>query len=236
MIDNWTTLQPWLQPQHLTSEAINAFRIRFNKHSAQVLQINDFWQGDIAEKVGHFLVNEAVYQSVYGLYSVEKHRATAEQWIQAPDIDRFYHYGMLSEGEIKARLSPNLLTFIRLRQFLTTPPFKRYMQAITGFDLVDMERTTVHKMGAEHQLQKHNDTDHGRIIALVFYLSPNWPPCNGGALHIVERNGVTSMVNATFNSMVLFNVKKHAHHYVTPVTDAAAGRYRLTIGTWFSGK
>jgi len=71
-----------------------------------------------------------------------------------------------------------------------------------------------------------------RSIALVMYLSPGWQPSYGGALHMADQTG-ESRIEATFNSIVVFDVQAENTHLVAPIETAAGSTRRLTIGGWY---
>jgi len=82
-------------------------------------------------------------------------------------------------------------------------------------------------------LGPHGDRDAGRRLTFVIYLSPTWKADYGGALHIVWENGACSKIEATFNSLVVFDLTTQKSHYVTDIRSTAGDRSRLTIGGWF---
>ena len=232
-MNHFEPLTAWIQPQHLSLDGVRAHRAAFEGHTAHALHITEFLNVRAAAKIGRFLSQEASYKPTYGLFSAKGHVVSADAWQVATEEDRFFHYGMLGETNPRHRLSPNLLTFMRLRQILATPVFKAYINAITGITLGDMTPTKVHQMGYGHFLKPHDDTAGARRLALIFYLSPGWKAEYGGALNIVEQNGKLTTIEAIFNSFALFDVTKHEQHHVTDVQQRAGNHSRLTIGCWF---
>ena len=226
-------LTAWIQPQHLSTTGIDAHRAAFESHTAQVLHMTDFLKADVATKIARFLSQEANYEPIYALYSAKGHVVSAETWQAADEKDRFFTYGMLGDIDPRLRLSPNLLTYIRLRQTLATSAFKAYVSAVTGLPLGDMTPTKVHQMQVGHYLRPHNDTGGRRRLAFIFYLSPTWKADYGGALHIIENNGQCTKIEVTFNSLVVFDVTKHKEHYVADIQATAGNQSRMTIGGWF---
>ena len=64
----------------------------------------------------------------------------------------------------------------------------------------------------------------------MIYLSPGWQPSYGGALHMLDQTGGDSTIEATFNSIVVFDVQAENEHLVAPIEAAAEDARRLTIG------
>jgi len=52
------------------------------------------------------------------------------------------------------------------------------------------------------------------------------------ALHITGNQDTGSEIEATFNSLAVFDLASHESHYVTPVRDISGDRARLTVGGW----
>jgi Rps23 Pro-64 3,4-dihydroxylase Tpa1-like proline 4-hydroxylase len=65
------------------------------------------------------------------------------------------------------------------------------------------------------------------------YLSPGWSPSFGGALHMADEAGGDTRVEATYNSIVVFDVQAENSHLVAPIEGAAGETRRLTIGGWY---
>lgn len=232
-MNKFEALDQWIQPQHLTAEGIQSYRAAFESHSAKVLQITDFLHENVAGKVSHFLTKEANYEPIYGLYGVKGHAVAADEWYSAAEAKRFYFYNMLGSTNPQQRLSPNLLVFMRLRQTLSGAAFKGYISAVSGLSLGEATATKVHQLRQEHFLKPHDDTEHGRRVAFIIYLSNGWQPAYGGALQIVERDGKQTQIEALFNSIAFFDVTKHEQHQINDILPAAEDRSRLTIGGWF---
>ncbi len=226
-------LAAWIQPRHLSASGIDAYRAALANHALRVLRITDFLEPDRAASLGQFLSREASFQPTYGLYS--DYRVSAEVWRAADEDDRLRTYGMLSGPDPRFRLSPNLFTFLAFRKTLATSAFKAYMSAVTGLSLGEITGLQAHQMRPRHFLKPHNDRIEGRRIAFIFYLAPDWQTDYGGALHITGNKGAGSEIEATFNSLAVFDLASHESHYVTAIRDSAGDQARLTVGGWFYG-
>ena len=82
-------------------------------------------------------------------------------------------------------------------------------------------------------LGPHSDGIKGRRLTFVIYLSPAWRADYGGALHIIGKNDECSTIEATSNSLVVFDLTMQKSHYVADIRSTAGDQSRLTIGGWF---
>ena len=228
-------LTPFVQGQHIEANRLQAYRQAFASHPARLIVLRSFLQEEVAEKISRFLTREAVYQRAYRLYSSPE-KVSEQAWLQAPEQDRFYQYGVISdivEVAPEFRMSPNLLTYLRFSHLVVEPEFQSLFASVCGLPLGPETQFDVHAMKRGDFLRQHNDRIQNRRLAFVLYLSQDWSPDWGGALHIVDDDGQVTQVEAEFNSIIVFDVTAHATHFVTPVTCAAGERARLSIGGWF---
>ncbi len=235
--DDFAALATWIQPQHLSVSGIDAHRADFESRTPRVLQITDFLQPDRAASLGRFLGQEATYEQVYWLYSAKDgygEGVSADRWQAADEDSRYYTHGMLSDPDPRCRLSPNLITFLGFRQVLATSAFRAYLSAVTGLPLGEMEGGKVHQMRPGDFIKPHNDRGEGpgRRLAFVFYLSPTWKADYGGALHIIGKQDEHSRVEATFNSLVMFDLTTHKLHYVATIQGPVGDHSRLAVAGW----
>ena len=82
-------------------------------------------------------------------------------------------------------------------------------------------------------LKPHSDDNRNRSLALVIYLSPAWLSRFGGALNVVDSQGRRTIIEAEYNSMVVFDVAAGTTHFVDPINSNAGALSRLTIGGWY---
>jgi len=189
----------------------------------------------MAARIARFLGREASYEKMYALYETDgsEKRVAADVWREADKDSRYYSLGELIGPDPRFRLSPNLFTFLNFRKVLATSAFKAYVSAITGLPLEGLVKRAVHHMRRGDILGPHDDRLRGRHLAFVFYFSPAWKPDYGGALQIIGKHDECSGIEATFNSLVVFDVTTQKSHYVAAIRDTAGERSRLTVGGWF---
>jgi hypothetical protein len=230
MVDT-AKLGTWIQPQHLVEENLEKHRASFATHPAHLVVVEDYLLEDVAGRLSRFLAEEALFEKEHGLYSVDG-AVPEDQWASATDEDRLFRLSRLKGISPEKMMSPNAVTYLRLRQALQQKEFREFFEALTGLELGSSDDFGVHSMSAGDFLRAHSDDVRDRSIALVMYLTPGWQPSYGGALHMADETG-ESRIEATYNSIVVFDVQAENTHFVAPIEDAAGQTRRLTIGGWF---
>lgn len=224
-------LGTWIQPQHLESDALQAYQHAFTSHPARMVTLKRILRDVVAERLSRFLAVEAEFQPVYGLFSQNDY-VTEEAWRAAAEHDRFFRFRKLAGVNREHGLSPNLLTFLKFRAAVCEPNFRVFFEELSGLRL-GSNNFNVHAMRRGEFLLLHNDKLDDRRLAFVFYLSPNWDPSFGGALHIVDRGKEIATVEAQHNSLAVFDVTAGTDHFIAPIEPEAGERDRMTISGWF---
>jgi hypothetical protein len=230
MVDT-VKLGKWIKPQHLVDENLTRYREAFVRHPAQLVVVEDFLLDDVAERISRFLAEEALFEKEHGLYSIDG-PVPEERWQSADEDDRLFRLSRLKGISPESMMSPNAMTYLRLRQSLQQAEFREFFEALTGLELGSSDDFGVHSMSVGDFLRAHSDDVRNRSIALVMYLSPGWQPSYGGALHMADETG-ESRIEATYNSIVVFDVQAENTHLVAPIEAAAGNARRLTIGGWY---
>lgn len=230
MVDT-AKLGTWIQPQHLIEDNLTRYRESFARHPARLVVVEDFLLDDVADRISRFLAEDALFEKEHGLYSIDG-PVPEMQWESADDEDRLFRLSRLKGISPENMMSPNAVTYLRLRQSLQQREFRELFEALTGLQLGSSDDFGVHSMSVGDFLRAHSDDVRNRSIALVMYLSPGWQPSYGGALHMVDETG-ESRIEATYNSIVIFDVQAENTHLVAPIEEAAGSSRRLTIGGWY---
>ena len=226
-------LAAWIQPQHLEEAALEEYQQAFTAHPAHLVVIRDFLQPEVAERLSRFLSNEAEFRSEHGLYSIEG-AVTEEDWLRADEEDRLFKLGKLVGTPPQFQTSPNAMTYLRFRMTFQRPELKSFFEAISGMPLGASDDFGAHSMTSADLLRPHSDDNRNRQVALVIYLSPGWKTEDGGQLRVTHLDGEETVVEAEYNSMIVFNVLTHSAHVVEPVrSNGEPGKRRLTIGGWY---
>ncbi len=118
--------------------------------------------------------------------------------------------------------------------FLRSAPFRAYLMAITGVDLVHSEITMFGSRYEDtHYLLPHDDQLEGRQIAFLFYLS-QMSESHGGELILYDTTTSVAVesirIRPQFNSLVFFEVTPRSLHAVSEVIGAGK---RYTLAGWF---
>lgn len=181
-------LGKWIQPQHLDEENLARYRDSFARHPAKLVVVENFLLEDVAERISRFLQGEALFRREHGLYSIEG-AVPQEDWESAEDDDRLFRLSRLEGISPEHLMSPNAVTYLRLRQSLQQPEFREFFEALTGLELGSSDDFGVHSMSVGDFLRAHSDDLRNRSIAFVMYVSPGWSPSYGGNLQMVDQTG-----------------------------------------------
>lgn len=237
MIDKaW--LSTWVQPQHLESENLASYYEAFTSHPAHVIVLQNFLRGEVAEHLSHFLMNEAEYKTIFGVYSNTPDRdpvvnVTEENWLQTEDENRFYRFKQFVGLSDKFLLTPHTVNFLKFRTASISAEFRALIEEISGLALGPLPTVNIYSYGSGDYLRTHCDVGKNKRLAYVFYLTPNWSPGFGGALHLINPNAEVTKVEAEYNSIVLFDVKVKTKHFVAPINVGVDGIPRITISGWW---
>ena len=83
MIDrDW--LGSWIQSHHLSSPALDKYRLEYAGSSCRAIQIRDFLVPDLVSRVQKYLHQEASWENSYGLYQTNmRHNVSESEWKEA---------------------------------------------------------------------------------------------------------------------------------------------------------
>lgn len=221
----------WLRPEHLTTEAIHAYRERFAQHPACLLRISQVLLPDVAARLAAFLRQEAEFERIYGIVGGAD-TAPREEWLAAEESKRLFTFERLVRPRPEFKLSGNLFTHMRLRSELAAGSLRDYLRAVTGLPLGRLTAFNGQSLGVGDYLRRHRDTRDRRRLAFIFYLNPDWRAEYRGELRVVDRDEGEHLLPAEFNSLVCFDVDAHRYHEILPINPAAGDQRRLTLGGW----
>lgn len=225
-------LAAWIQPQHLTEDALGRYRDTMLSHPARMVVLRDLLREEAAARIAAFLADEALYTIEHGLYS-QHDGVEADAWEAAPAEDRFFRFGKLTGQRPEAMLSDNMLTYLQWRAFVTEPAFRGLLQSLSGLTLGQSDDFGCHEFRVGDFLLAHDDANRNRRVALVMYLTPAWRPEFGGALSMTAADGSVDRVEASFNTMVVFDTLAGSSHHIERIEDTAGDQARRTFGGWF---
>jgi hypothetical protein len=226
-------LRCWIQPQHLSDDTLERYRCGLAAHPARLVVVPDFLDPAVADRLSTFLRCEAEFGPEYGLYSAGDVAASEAAYVAAPEEDRFFRYRRLVAAAPEHALSPNAVTYLQFRKAFQSEDLRRFFEELAGIALGPSDDFGAHAMRAGDFLRPHSDSNRSRRLAIVLYLSPAWPPAYGGALEVVDGGGGRTVVEATYNTLVAFDVLADTVHAVLPVEPAAGDHPRVSIGGWY---
>lgn len=225
-------LSQWIQPHHLSDEAVAGYRTTLEAHPAKMVVIHDFLTDEAAGHLADFLAREAVFEVEHGLYAVEGSVPEA-RWEAASEEDRFFRFGKLTGQRPEAMLSDNMLAYLQWRGSVTEQPFHDFCQDVAGMPLGASDDFGCHEFNVGDFLLAHDDANRDRRLALVMYLTPGWTSVFGGALHMTAADGIVDVTQADYNSIVFFDTLAGSSHRVATIEPAAGDLARRTFGGWF---
>lgn len=234
---NW--ISKWIQPQHLTEEALSRYHQSYIANQHRILVIRQFLREEIVQKLFVFLMDEGKYKVTYGLYSSPKQgyqTVSANNFLEAEENNRFRKYRILTGTHSEPDTSPNELFFLNLRTAFCSPQFTSFFEVISDLSLGHLEDFQVHYMKAGDYLRPHSDVGFNRRLALSLYLNPHWKANYGGALYIVGHDGQVTKIDAEYNTLVFFDVTAHKNHYVAEVSADGGEEGRLSINGWINNR
>lgn len=149
-------LSRWIQPRHFDAGALRGYQESFASHPARLVVLREFLQEEVAEKLRQFLTREAEFRTVYGLYSTNGEYVSEAEWLSATEEDRFFRFGKLAAVLPEFRLSPNVAMFLKFRQAIHEPAFRRFLEELAGIPLGSVT-FNVHRLRRADFLASHDD-------------------------------------------------------------------------------
>ncbi|MEO9635795.1 MAG: 2OG-Fe(II) oxygenase family protein [Roseobacter sp.] len=223
-------VEPYLS--QMTPERIAEFGQRYRSHPLRMVQIEDVLPDHIADTVSGLLTSGTEFGSVYGLHKTRGHVVDRDSWLNAEEENRFFHYEMMS-GSKGQKFGKENLTFLKLRQFLSSDEFCAFVRDVTDQTISSVTRSRVHRLKLGHYLRPHHDRSGARTIAYILYLSRDWHKQFGGQLTLVGSDGFKEHLEPNYNSLILFDVTQNKEHYIEELTIQSKGFARDTMSGWF---
>ena len=224
-------LDEYIQPQHLTDEAIAQFKMINSEDYLNGIIIDDFIHTNIIESIQPVIYKEAKYKEYYRLYS-KKRFVTEDEWYNADEKDRLFRLNYVCGVKPEFTDGNNWLTFTNLRRFFVKG-FPVFFYTISGTSLT---RTGVLTHAITHKdfLKVHSDVDKNRDLSTVFYLTLGWNPNDGGSLHMLCRNNKEiNKIDYVCNRLVIFTPSRNTNHYVGMHSDKSKDKVRVALVTWY---
>ncbi len=232
-------LGSWIQPQHLTDDAIGSYREAFASHPVNLVVLKNFLTEPEAAGLSRFVNDEAELETAYGLYSAMKKSpgrnasVTETEWMEAEEQDRFFRLQNFVRVSEQKRLTPNLVTYLQFLTAFKNSKFRRFFEAITGMEL-DLKSETYHFFTYKKGdfLGHHTDKGKNYRLAFMLYLTPEWEERFGGEFNVILPSGEITKLEPEYNSLIVFNVEARAKHFVSKINDCVGDRGRSAFSGW----
>lgn len=223
-------INDWLQPQHLSKEAIRHLRNRSASEYIDGVLLDDFLNEEKLDRLYQFVENEAVFASHYKIRN-RKEPVSEEVFLSTPEEDRFLSRRRVTGVKENFEMSPNWLTYRFFLEFCknTLPDYL----AISSNCKLRLESQVTHSHAHEHFLKSHSDEVLGRKLCIVFYLSKGWRPEDGGQLVMVREGGNNLLIEANYNRLNIFIPSDQTYHYVARHTELARDKNRICHVAWY---
>ena len=230
-------LEEWIQPEHLSRNAIQQCRHAFWSHPLRVTVLKQFLLDEAADRLSRFLSREAVFKRIYGLYSSANRDGNIsdvaeEEWLAVEESRRFYRFGDYDSVRDEFRSSSNFAAFQDFAALTRSQTFRKYAERITGLAFGDTVLLNAYSYEAGDFLSLHSDNVKEKRLSFVFYLTPQWESRFGGGLEIMGFEGGHLEIEPEYNSLAIFDVAARTEHHITPVDASAGTLARLTISGW----
>lgn len=226
------SLEKWIQPQHLTADAVAALRRKFDQRPIPCVWIDDFMNTERLTSIRNVALHDGVMETLYKLYD-RNEWVSKETFYAAPEEQRFIFETTCRGFRPGHEMSPSVLSHLRLMADLARPAFHAWLSAVTGEPVDDVASVILNALGRHHFLRWHNDAHPQRTVCAVLYLHQGWQPNYGGRLLMELPDGSVEAIEPHFNRLVLFFPQHSTRHAVEPMTEAAGSWLRLNYTAWF---
>ena len=207
--DDVVKLRQWISPEYLDEDKLRDLSIQFAKAQPfKHIELPDFF------------IEDKMESALIGL-------GEEEFTFKESDLFKFNQTNDLATTSIKS--------LKEFRDFLYSPAFIQYMQALSSFTL---NQTEVDLAGTLYQdtdfLLVHDDQLDNRKIAFLTYLSTMLAD-QGGSLNLFNNKDgiptdIVKKIIPKFNTLAFFEVSKISFH---EVEEVYADVDRIAIGGWF---
>ena len=231
-------MQKWVQPQHLTPEAVAQTRAGFESHPAHIARLSDFLHAEKIEKLSRLAREDVEYRRMRGVFDGLHRQISEEDFANASDENRFFQMDQMEKLRLKEGVKPSLdvLLYVKFQEFFHDPRFAAFLRAMTGLDLDAPSTFLVNSLRQGDYIRAHNDVHAERRLrrlGFIIYLSPDWKPEYGGALRMRSHQKQDSLWEVEYNAFAFFDVMGHREHEVYPVLPTAPLN-RVSFNGWFS--
>lgn len=224
-------LERWLEPQWRDGDRVAGLRAEFAERGA--LALDGILQPARIDRLRLVYDEAAGWADQYGLLGRATHAATQAEWEAAAESTRFFHYREFMAAGPGRQMAPGVLGAVQFRMLATAPAFIGWLGTLTGLAVGQAQPGRPRRMNRHHYLRSHDDSDEGRILCLVLYLSQDWHEAYGGTFEMTEGAATLLRAEPRPNRMLLFRPRPGVRHHVAPFGRAADDWERRSISVWY---
>ncbi|MBF0406657.1 MAG: 2OG-Fe(II) oxygenase [Candidatus Riflebacteria bacterium] len=231
------SISDWIQPQHLTSEAIAHYSGVMASNPEKIVVIDDFLFDRHIRNFQELMEKAGRKELIYGLPG-DPPRVSREKWLSVPEEKRFYTFLEVSGPNSGYEMSEAYLTHLLWRAFLKSQQFFDFIFEISGLKVNSVDCVNAKEFAKGHFLREHCDTYPNRKIEFVLGFSSDWKREYGGQfLFFRNENSVwkqSADVEYKYNRMLMFVPMKGFFHAASPRTLEAEDVKRWNYTVFFS--
>ena len=231
------TLAHWINPQHLSDQAIEQYAERLRTDPHQAVWLDDFLLPQRIAALHGLFSSDGEFEEIYELHddnkSRQKYKVSKEDWDQAQSNQYFDHALKFKRIRPEAKMNHGSLNYLLFTKLLLSSIGSSYIGRITGQTLSGIEvHPRIMRLG--DYLAPHSDYMPTRSICTILYLTEGWQPTFGGRFRQYRQDQPSRNLDPLPNRLTLFHVSTKALHDVEPLSEEAAGWQRRSMTIWFS--
>lgn len=227
-----TSLNKWLQPQHLTPEAIGDAARCFAARPERYVVLDNFLALDRLELIRRVLLSDGELETIYRINDVVG-SVDRKIFNATPDENRFIYEKIYRGPSPGKEMAPSVLSDLLFRRELGGDAFLSWLAASTGRKVSRAGKINLKWLDRSHFLRWHHDRVESRTVCMVLYLHEHWRPDFAGRFLMRRFDGGVDIVEPLCNRLILFDPQVGAYHAVEPITEAAGDWPRLNYTAWF---
>ena len=233
-------LSDWIQPQHLTPEAIARYSGEMASNPEKLVVMDDFLFDRHIKNFQELMENAGKKETIYAIYGNPgaSARVSREKWFSTPEKYRFYTFLEVNGPNPGCELSQAFLTHRLWVRLLKSQQFFDYLYQISGLRVNSVDCVNAKEFGKNHFLRLHDDVRPKRKIEFVVGFSPDWKREYGGQyLFFRNENSVLKQslkIEYKLNRMMMFVPAKGFLHAASPRSPEAEDFKRWNYTVFFS--
>ncbi|MGB0712108.1 MAG: 2OG-Fe(II) oxygenase [Gammaproteobacteria bacterium] len=225
-------LERYIDPAHLTREALAAYRARLDESESGPLVLDDFLKPDVFGRIAAAFEEDLLPERVFALIEVGK--VSEKRWDAASPSERFYSDLDLSKPRPGHEMAPGFLRHLLLINALGVSGFLNWFSYLSGCHLRSVEavaRAADPLRG--DSVAWHTDASNQRALCVVVYMHRVWDTGRGGRFFYKNRAGKLHHSDPLPNRALVFRARTAFQHRVEPMDPAAGDALRYNYTWWF---